>query len=236
MNGSANEQARLRLDQGYINSIFQALTEFRNAGKRYKGTQLEEIFIQTLNLNPNGNNPFGTTPPNGEYWAFRRTDLSGVTNITYPTSFVNVASSLEFVNQSSAATIDAYFEAFDALIGDGQEIKELAKFFQCVPLLMWRARDGNDYWINSDRESQEGIDPYSGTVFNAYAQAYTVLTRSSFNSSTTGPSTGFLDNPNIGPGGIDYSVEPGVPSLARGMPPRPGEGTQRTIRKDSRNQ
>lgn len=227
MAGSANEYQGLRLDQAYIDSIVQALTEFVNAGRRYKGTALEEAYIKTFTFNPNGNNPLDSSvPPNGEFWAFHRTDISGVANITYPTSFVNVASSKMFVNQSSAIPGAAYREAFDALLGDGQEIGDDVRFLACVPLLMWRPRDANDYWVDSEKESREGVDSFSGTILNAYAQEYVVLEKGYANPISP-ISNDFINNPGIGKGGIDYTVPVGEPHFARGMPLRPSEGPTR---------
>jgi hypothetical protein len=129
-----------------------------------------------------------------------------------------------FVNQSSASTIDAYREAFDALIGDGQEIGDFARFFACVPLLMWRPRDTNDYWIDSEKESREGVDPISGTTINAYAQQYVVLESAPYTNPLTPVFGDFINNPGIGPGGIDYTVPVGEPHFARGLPLRPSQG------------
>jgi len=228
MNGSANpdQLTGLRLEQAYIDYVKQALTEFINAGIRYKSTQ-PEIFIRDFTFDDNGNfiidsaNP----PPAGQYRLFRKSDSEGVTNVTYPNdTLLTVISSIERVSREptgGASPIDAYREAFDALIGDNQQIGDATKFLQCAPILAWRPRGNspNNWFVNEFKESQEGADEY-GTTITDFAQEYMVLERAS-NSFATGPTNDLTYR--IGEGGIDYNVPIGKWFFAQGLPIRPRE-------------
>ncbi len=225
MNGSANpdQLTGLTLSQDRIDYVKQALTEYINATRRHISTQPEQ-FITSYTFDDNGN--FTIDPANppsaGQYRLFRKSDSSGVTNVTYPNdTLLTVISSIERVNQSSASGIDAYREAFDALLGDNQQIGNPEKFLQCAPILAWRPRgnSSNKWYVNSEKESQEGGDEYGATITN-YAQEYMVLSRAS-NSSLTGPTNDVIYR--IGEGGIDYNVELGKWHFAKGLPLRPRE-------------
>lgn len=225
MNGSANpdQLTGLTLSQDRIDYVKQALTEYINATRRHISTQPEQ-FITSYTFDDNGNFTIDpNNPPSaGQFRLFRKSNTSGVTNITYPNdTLLTVISSIEMVNQSSAAGIDAYLEAFDALVGDNQQISDVAKFLQCGPLLAWRPRGNskNNWYANDEKESQEGGDEF-GTTITDYAQEYMVLSRAS-NSSLTGPTNDVIYR--IGEGGIDYNVEIGKWHFAKELPLRPRE-------------
>ncbi len=150
----------LRLDDIYIDPIEQALLYIQQNSKGW---------IQSVNFNELANKPYATQPPEGEIWVYRVSDYPGVSNITYPSSYVKVLSSVIFVNQNDIPeALPA--ETYDALFGAGQEFgfdpNQIGPFFM---LMLNRPRDTNNYRINTLKETQKGID--TQTTFQSFAQA-----------------------------------------------------------------
>jgi hypothetical protein len=148
----------LRLDNIYIDPIEQALLYIQSNSKGW---------IQSVSFNELGNKIHDSSaPPEGEIWVFRDSEYPGISNITYPASNVKVLSSKIFVNQDvSPAFLPS--ETYDALFAGEQQMgnapSQIGPFFM---LMLNRPRDTNDYVINSQKETQKGID--SQTTFQSY--------------------------------------------------------------------
>lgn len=197
-----------QLENGKLYGIKPALLDFQEWGKRYVGTAAEEAYITNVINFVDANNSPAATPPDGDFQAFRTTEISGVSSITFPITEVKVMSSKELVNQSSAAPFDAYREALGALISGNTNIGNFDKYRTCIPVLMWRPRDTNEYWITLEKESQKGADILSTTIQN-FAQEYVYLEGAS----------SYYSNIKFGAGSsIDYT--PGVSHWTKDHPLR----------------
>jgi hypothetical protein len=221
LNASSNpdQSTGLRLDLIYIEGlnygpplgikgIKPALLDFQEWGKRYVGTPFEEVYITSVINFVDANNPPAAIPSDGDFQAFRTTETSGVSNISYPLTEVKVLSSKELVNQSSADPFDAYKEAIKALMANNMTAADYTRFKTCVPVLMWRPRDSNEYWITLEKESQKGVDNLSTTI-QSFAQEYVYLEGAS----------NYYNNVKFGAGSsVDYT--PGVPHWTKDHPLR----------------
>jgi hypothetical protein len=152
----------LRLDNIYIDPIEQALLYIQQNSKGW---------IQSVNFYELGTKPHDSSvPPEGEIWVYRASDYPGVSNITYPSSYVKVTSSKIFVNQDSSMPAQLPAETYDALFGAGQEFGSDPSFIGPFFMLMLNIpRDTNNHVINPQKQTQKGID--SQTSFQSYEQA-----------------------------------------------------------------
>jgi len=225
LNGSSNPDGAtgLWLDQIFIEGYWEggkeygikpAILDFQEWSKKYVGTAFEEAYITSFNFNNQGNYVYdGTQPPDGEFRAFRKSDTSGVTSITYPTTEIKVMSSIERVNQSSATPVAAYREALKALKAGNLIGVDPNKLRTCAPVMAWRPKGGvgstYEYWIDGVvKESQKGVDSLSTTIQN-FAQEYVYLEGAS----------SYYNNVKFGVGSrIDYT--PGVPHWTSDHPLR----------------
>jgi hypothetical protein len=146
-----------RLDQGYINQIVSAINNI----KAWSGG-----YIQSVNFDFNGNKVYAGAPPEGEVWVFRESNFSGATNGTFPSGGAKVTSSGIFINQSSADSLMAYNETFDAFIQGEQNVGEGKSEWWLF--MMNRPRDTNSYVLSLEKETQVGVDNL--TQVNNYAQ------------------------------------------------------------------
>ncbi|MBN2459775.1 hypothetical protein JXB28_05815 [Candidatus Woesearchaeota archaeon] len=225
LNASSNPDplTGLRLDpiffEGYWENgkeygIKVALLDYQEWGKRYVGTAFEEAYITNVINFVDANNIHNSTPPpDGDFWAFRESQLSGVTNVTYPISGVKVLSSKEFVNQSSANPVSAYAETFDALFNGNQNIGNPDRFRTCVPVSAWRPKGGEEstyvYWIEGTiKESQKGVDNLSSKL-QSFAQEYEFLPAAE----------SYYGNTTIG-NKVQIDYAPGVAHWTTGQPLR----------------
>jgi hypothetical protein len=194
LNASSNPDplTGLRLETRYIEGqlytidgatklygIKPALLDFQEWGKRYVSTASEEAYITNAINFVDANNPATGTPLDGDYQAFRTTEISGVSNITYPITEVKVMSSKELVNQSSATPWRAHWEALGAIIAGSQAIGDPDRFKTCVPVMNWRPKGREEsthvYWIEGTiKESQKGVDNFSTTI-QTFAQEFVHL-------------------------------------------------------------
>lgn len=199
LNASSNPDTLtgLRLDpiffEGYWEmgkeyGIKPALLDFQSWGKRFAETTSEEVYITSaINVVDANNTYSGTPPPDGDYRVFRKSDTSGVTSITYPTSEECVMSSVVRIKQEEADPIAAYREALKALVAGNMSPVYLDKLRTCVPVLMWRPRNTNSYWITSTKESQEDIDTFSTFTTLSMSPAETNSLRASPAGTILGP-------------------------------------------------
>jgi len=225
LNASSNPDplTGLRLDTMYIEGVLYtingvtklygikpALLDFQEWGKRYVGTAFEEAYITSMINVVEANNVHNSNPPpDGEFWAFRESQYSGVTNISYPLTEVKVLSTKEFVNQSSADPFNAYKEAMKALMANNMTAADYARFKTCVPVMEWRPKgDTNECWITFEKESQKGVDNLSTTI-QTFAQEYVYLEGAS----------SYYSGIKFGAGStVDYT--PGVPHWTTDRPLR----------------
>ena len=196
------------LYQGVLYGVKPAIADFIEWSKKYFNTENVEAYITNYSFNDQGTYVYdGIQPPDGEFRLFRKTDTSGVTNITYPRTEVNTLSSVERVNQESASAVAAYYEALNALVGGPQANFIIDKFKNCVPILAWRSRgdSGFDWYIDiiNDKESEK----YGGdnVTTENYSQKFEYLPANS--TSVTGPS-GF--SVNYTPGDLPPSIVPAL--------------------------
>jgi hypothetical protein len=99
-------------------------------------------------------------------WVFRESNFSGATNGTFPSGGAKVTSSGIFINQSSADSLMAYNETFDAFIQGEQNVGEGKSEWWLF--MMNRPRDTNSYVLSLEKETQVGVDNL--TQVNNYAQ------------------------------------------------------------------
>ncbi len=159
----------LRLDQGYIEAIKETLNYVQTNSKSW---------IQTVVFHEDGAKPAdATVPPDGEIWVYRRSDVSGIGNVTYPTwPPQKVLSSKESINQEDAGPDRCPSETFDALFGSGQEFGSGDNIGPFFLLVLNRPRDTNNYIISTQKETQQGID--SQTTFTSTTSLATMSTLS----------------------------------------------------------
>lgn len=223
LNASSNPDplTGLRLETRYIEGqlytidgvtklygIKPALLDFQEWGKKYVGTAFEEAYITNVINFVNANYLPSETPTDGDFRAFSKSDTSGVTSVTFPTTEVKVMSSIERANPSSASPWTAHWEALGAVIAGNTNIGDPDRYKTCIPVLEWRLKgDGDVYWIDGVvKESQKGVDNL-GTTLLSFAQEFEYLPAAA----------SYYGNTTIG-NKVQIDYAPGVAHWTSGLP------------------
>lgn len=170
------------LEQSIKNDVITAINMFKDWSKGY----ITEVTFEDKNL-PQLVNP-SVIPPKGEVWCYKDSINPGVWNATFPTDNSVCDSSAMWYYVASTNMVKT--ETWDALIAHNQD--NLISFLnlpEMVAFMMNRPRGNeNNYYIDFDKESQEGIDTYSSVV-TLYRQTVTDY----LPDATAFPGTQFID-------------------------------------------
>jgi hypothetical protein len=131
-------------------------------------------FINSVSFDENGTKPLDTTvPPNGEIWVYRRSDTTGIQNVTYPVGGDVVKASKIWYNVPTTIIEQIRAEVMDTTIQNNQNIfqeNDVAKFFEFS--LKHRPKgSAMSYRIFLDREQQTGFDGTVTASATVYSQS-----------------------------------------------------------------